>query len=372
MVNKNNPDIFTDISPDHAGNAISPTSSPRRIKLNIMSNETLKSNDLLTAANQISKKLYRTKFNTISERESINTDGIINTDETITIEPDEFGTDDNYGTHEPDDHDSGDDREITRTAHNVHEFSISTLDRKLKELKKIKKCNNRNTIKSRIQSFEFSGGGRGVYTPTAPQMNKSNHFSPKQHSPKQHSPKQHSPKHATPDRMNKVTIMMNPSKLINDHMREIQLRIIGHTRAAISYEKKEKIIGYPVTILSSFLTSAIMMSITDGSPSDRDAIKFISLTLSITSFLFSVSRDYLNFARKFQSHDLSSKLYTTLLRSIEVRLINTHLSNDERRDIFKDIVDQMSIIEQYETPVPTGIDSDVRKNHAEIMDYADE
>ena len=152
-------------------------------------------------------------------------------------------------------------------------------------------------------------------------------------------------------------------------MSEIQLRIIGHTRAAISYEKKEKVIGYPVTILSSFLTSAIMMSITGDSSNDRDVIKYISLTLSITSFLFSVSRDYLNFARKFQSHDLSSKLYTTLIRSVEVRLINNHLDNDEKRDIFKDIVDQMSIIEQYETPVPAGIDSKVRRDHAEMMEY---
>ena len=43
----------------------------------------------------------------------------------------------------------------------------------------------------------------------------------------------------------------------------------------------------------------------------------------------------------------------------------------EKRYIFKDIVDQMSIIEQYEKPVPVGIDSKVRKDHAEMMEYTE-
>ena len=78
------------------------------------------------------------------------------------------------------------------------------------------------------------------------------------------------------------------------------------------------------------------------------------------SFLFSVSRDYLNFSHRFQSHDLSEKLYTTLLRTIEVRLMKNNIDTEERHNIFKDIVDQMSIIEQYETSIPTNIDINVR------------
>jgi len=291
-------------------------------------------NILIDAANKIAGTSNRTKFKTISERETINTDANINTETD--------GTDDSVG--------SGG-SESPLNACNIHEFSISTLDRKLKQLKQIKEGNKGKVHKTRHHSLSVSDTDKENYTYAAPK------------------PQMTSSQQVTTNRMNNVTIMMNPSKLINEHMSEIQLRIIGHTRAAISYEKKEKIIGYPVTILSSFLTSAIMMSISGDSSNDRDIIKYISLTLSITSFLFSVSRDYLNFARKFQSHDLSSKLYTTLLRSVEVRLINNHLDNDEKRDIFKDIVDQMSIIEQYEIPVPVGIDSKVRRDHAEMMEY---
>lgn len=294
-------------------------------------------NILIDTANKIAGTPHRTKFKTISERETINTDANINTSTDGTD-----GTDDSVGSGSS---------ESPRNAYNIHEFSISTLDRKLKQLKQIKKGNKGKVRKTRRHSLSVSDTDKENYTYDIPK------------------PQMTSSQQVTTNRMNNVTIMMNPSKLINEHMSEIQLRIIGHTRAAISYEKKEKVIGYPVTILSSFLTSAIMMSISGDSSNDRDVIKYISLTLSITSFLFSVSRDYLNFARKFQSHDLSSKLYTTLLRSVEVRLINNHLDKDEKRDIFKDIVDQMSIIEQYETPVPAGIDSKVRRDHAEMMEY---
>lgn len=222
------------------------------------------------------------------------------------------------------DHDS-ENKEEVGTLNPIYEFSISTLDRKLKEIKKLRK---QKFTKRHSETLSNDN-----------QLKRSLNTSSTEH----------------------VTIMINPSKMISEHLDEIQLRIIGHTRAAKMYEKKDKIIGYPVTILSSFLASAIMMGITTDNDHSVVIIKYTSLILSIMSFLFSVSRDYLNFSRKFQSHDLSSKLYTTLLRSIEVRLIKNHIDNEERRDIFKDIVDQMSIIEQYETPIPSKIDKCVRR-----------
>lgn len=270
-------------------------------------------------------KTNREKFQSIYEvdHQNINTDEI-NTDE---ITPDEITTKQQLKT-------TNNHSDNIQTS--IYEFSVSTLDRKLKEIKRNK--HNKYT-KTRCNSLD-----------NVHRKKMSLHLNQDQVS----------------DKINNITIMMNPSKLINEHLNEIQLRIIGHTRAAIMYGKREKIIGYPVTILSSFITSAIMMSITSDSLHNKEVIKYISLTLSIISFLFSVSRDYLNFARKFQSHDLSSKLYTTLLRSTEVRLIKNHLSKDDKRDVFKDIVDQMSIIEQYETPIPVDIDNKIRKDHIEL------
>ena len=108
------------------------------------------------------------------------------------------------------------------------------------------------------------------------------------------------------------------------------------------------------------LSSALMMNISSNAE-ESYTIKIISLIISIVAFILSASREYLNYARRFQSHDLSSKLYTTVLRSTEVRLIKNHIDRDEKRDIFKDIVDQMTIIEQYETPIPDTIEKQVRR-----------
>jgi hypothetical protein len=255
----------------------------------------------------------RTKFRTIHENETGNTDDEINTDEHT------------YNTPEED------------SMHaNVAVFSVTSLNRKLTQTQN-SPCN--------IQKSETRR-----WSITKPSNRRSNNINISDNSNQALSQ----------DRMNAVTITMNPSKLIKDHLCEIQLRIIGHTRTAISYEKKDKIIGYPVTILSSFITSAIMMKIAGDATNNQNIIKYVSLSLSVMSFLFSVSRDYLNYAKKHQSHDLSAKLYTTLLRSVEVRLIKNHLGKEDKREIFKDIIDQMSIIEQYETPIPTGIDNKVR------------
>lgn len=261
----------------------------------------------------------RSKFQTIEEYDTINnTTADINTESLSSDEP----YDDNTIKNKPDN----------------FEFSLSTLDRKLKEIHKIKK--------NRLTSVSGISGD----SPETHKLSMTHHQDTTSY-----------------NHVNNATIMLNPSKLINNHINEIQLRIIGHTRSAIMYERKEKILGYPVTILSSFLASSIMMSITSDNIANENIIKYISLSLSITSFLFSISRDYLNYARKFQSHDLSSKLYTTLLRTIELRLINNHVNTEEKRVLFKDIIDQMSLIEQYEIPIPSTIETNIRNNHALII-----
>ena len=218
-----------------------------------------------------------------------------------------------------------------------HEFSIATLDRKLKKLKNHKVTIQRS-FPPRDHEYEST-----LY------FNKSNKNS----------------SHNTTDI---PLIDINPIRLINNHLKEIQLRIIGHTRAATIYENRDKIFGYPSTIISSFTSSTILMSITMNGDNDfnKKTIRYVSFIMSITSFFMSVSRNFLEYSKKYQSHDLSSKLYTTLLRSIEVRLISLN-KEYTKRSLFKEIVDQMSIIEQYERPIPHNIDQKVRSENREML-----
>lgn len=155
-------------------------------------------------------------------------------------------------------------------------------------------------------------------------------------------------------------IRRSSAQLIDEHLKEIQIRINGHTRAALRYEKRDRIIGYPVTLLSSFIASTLMMNLSQDDNHNQRAVDIVGFSLSVISFVLSLSREYLKYITKFQAHDISSKLYTNLLRSIEVRLIKNNITQDDKRDMFKDIVDQMSIIEQYELPIPSDISKEVR------------
>ena len=166
-------------------------------------------------------------------------------------------------------------------------------------------------------------------------------------------------KHDTDVQDVSVNIHRSSAQLIDEHLQEIQVRADGHAKAALRYEKRDRILGYPVTLMSSFLASTLMMGLTQNN-SNNPAISYASLGLSVASFVLSLSRDYLKYTHLFQAHDISSKLYTNLLRSIEVRLIGNHITTDERRDMFKDIIDQMSIIEQYEHAIPSDINFKVR------------
>jgi hypothetical protein len=155
-------------------------------------------------------------------------------------------------------------------------------------------------------------------------------------------------------------IQRSSSQLIDEHLQEIQVRINGHLQSALRYENRDRIIGYPVTLLSSFVASALMLNLSQENSHNQTAVDIVGFSFAVTSFVLSLSRDYLKYTTKFQAHDVSSKLYTNLLRSIEVRLIGNHITMADKRDMFKDIVDQMSIIEQYELPIPSDINISIR------------
>lgn len=262
--------------------------------------------DLKDLANIIADNPKRSKFQTIKENKDVdkNMDSShdINTEETETSYNENLELKSN-----------------NESSHSFHsyEFSVSTLDKKLMQIRK-------NKLKNKKISNMFKKKNNDKETSST-----------------------------------KINVSIDPSKLISDHLHEIQLRIIGHNRAAKMYDIQDKCLGFPVTILSTFIASTLMMSINTDEEYDKQIIKYVGLVLSLLSFFFNVTRDYLKLARKFQSHDLSAKLYTTLLRSTEVCLIKDNLSKEEKKDIFKDIINQMSIIEQYEIDIPYKISSKI-------------
>lgn len=152
---------------------------------------------------------------------------------------------------------------------------------------------------------------------------------------------------------------INISKLIFNNLNEIHIRVIGHTRSSTLFIFYDKLISYPVLILSSSIISTILLSLSNYN--FAFIIRYISLALAILAFLFNITRDFLKYSYKAQSHSTSAKLYTHLLRTIEMRLIKSNA--DEHKNIFQDLIEQISIIETYEIDIPYSIDNNVRNNY---------
>jgi len=152
----------------------------------------------------------------------------------------------------------------------------------------------------------------------------------------------------------KADLNFSPSRLIEQHLTEVRRRIDLHSRAAEHYEYWNRVFGYPITIISGFLSSTMMYAL---ALENNNFINTLNLVLSCILFFFSATKEYLKYDEKNKSHDISSKLYTTLTRSVELRLIknNEEVSLEEKKDMYKDLVEQMTIIEQFDLTIPDRI-----------------
>jgi hypothetical protein len=164
-------------------------------------------------------------------------------------------------------------------------------------------------------------------------------------------------------RVNRKKQKSSATSQLNEHLREIQMRILGHTRAAYNYDQYEKYLGYPTIILTSLISSSLMASLNQSG--SNHGIEIFAFVLSILTFLLNVSQNYFAFGKKHNSHDLSAKLYITIMRNVETKTIGDRLKHKEKAEIFKEMISQMSIIEQYEKSVPMSISRDIRMAYAD-------
>lgn len=158
-----------------------------------------------------------------------------------------------------------------------------------------------------------------------------------------------------PDR--KQGIAISPSRLIEQHLAEIRKRIDLHDKSSQYYDYWHKVMGFPIKLISGFLSSTMMYTIASH---NNQYVNVINLIMSSSLFVLSTSKEHLKYEEKNKSHDISSKLYTNLLRSIEKRLSikkagDSDISPEEKNDMFKDLVEQMTIIEQFDLIIPSNI-----------------
>jgi hypothetical protein len=142
---------------------------------------------------------------------------------------------------------------------------------------------------------------------------------------------------------------------IYDYLNDIRRRKTGHSLASSRYNKYDKLLGYPATIIGAFLSSSLMSSILLNN-SGSMTLTGIMLFLSVSGFLLSSTRDYFQFYNKFHLHDSSTKLYANLVRTIESQLYKIDLTHNDKISILNNMTSQVSIIEMYELPLPCDIE----------------
>lgn len=212
---------------------------------------------------------------------------------------------------------------------NTYDFSISSLNRELKKI-------NRLTSPHFINRF----------------LKKNNKINKKDSS------------NSLNTKLDDITLQSNT--LIKNKLKEIRLRIIGHDRTANMYERYIKYLAFPIMMFSVAITATTTASTAENSIMNQSVLHYLSFSFSIISLFLNSISNLLNLPSKYQSHDLSHKLYTNLYRSVEMELIED-LDNINKRNIFKDIISQMSIIEQYETTIPDRIYNKIEKEN-EILE----
>jgi hypothetical protein len=150
---------------------------------------------------------------------------------------------------------------------------------------------------------------------------------------------------------------MHSSDLINEHLKDLRVRIEAHNLSFLMYRKWDKYISLPILLLMTILSSTMgILVFSDGSGTVG---KWLGLILSTSALTLTALKGHLQWDLKAHDQDTSSKLFKQLLRSVEVKLISTTLTNDDKHELFRDIISQISIIEQYEEPIPKTIEDKI-------------
>jgi hypothetical protein len=150
-------------------------------------------------------------------------------------------------------------------------------------------------------------------------------------------------------------------ELIHTHMKELAFRSAAHQILFTKIRKLRWLVGFPQTLMSGFLSSALSVNLLTDDHVYHNVSTKVALAMSLTSFILRVTEQYFRLFEKETSHDMSSKLYNTLLRNIQLQYINRRNGISDF-DIYTDIVQQMNVIEQYELPISTQLLDSVRAN----------
>lgn len=141
------------------------------------------------------------------------------------------------------------------------------------------------------------------------------------------------------------------SAMIIEHLRSVATSITAHRMSFMRLRSWRRVLGWPTTVIGGFVSSVLSVSVF-GVAEESHRIKGIMWALSIVAFAINISMEHFKLEDREHGHDLSSKLYTTALRSTQMRLMKSDPSDSVHRvEILTELIAHINIIEQYDMPI---------------------
>lgn len=147
----------------------------------------------------------------------------------------------------------------------------------------------------------------------------------------------------------KTLYKTNSILVIIDNLKTILVRMEAHRLSYMHYRSCRRCFEFPRVIISAFLSSALSVALFSG---DTPVTQAATFSMATINFFLTITLDYFGYHRKEKEHDLSYKLYTTLFRSIQLKILSTSLTDEAKTNLLHDLLSQLSILEQYEDVVP--------------------
>lgn len=142
--------------------------------------------------------------------------------------------------------------------------------------------------------------------------------------------------------------------LILKKVGQVEKRIKEHKRAGNRFKQYDLFLGYPIVILSTFITSSIITTLSQSESMGKGLSIVVCILSSISLFLIA-TRNYMQFGKLYNKHEMTARLYMNLDQKIKTRLLKT-LNIAELRNIYESILEQLSTIELYAEPLPLDLE----------------
>lgn len=141
----------------------------------------------------------------------------------------------------------------------------------------------------------------------------------------------------------------NTVDVILDNLKLILIRMESHNLSFLHFRWVRRCFEFPQALISAFMSSSL--SVEMFSQDSMNLATNITFGLAILNLILNVTLIFFGYHNKEKQHDLSNKLYTTLFRSVQLKLLQ-NLTPQEKSSLLQDMLSQLSILEQYEEVVP--------------------